>query len=762
MDHLRCVVERITYQNPENGYSVIKCRAKGFSDLVTVVGLMPETHVGAVLSLDGAWKVDPKYGKQFTAEKFEETLPATVFGIEKYLGSGLIKGIGPKFAKKIVQQFGKDTLDVIEENPDALIEVAGIGQQRVNRIKESWAEQKEIKNIMLFLQSHDVSTSHATKIYKTYGKESIEVVQENPYRLADDIWGIGFRTADIIAGKMGYGEERFARLRSGIMYALNQLAEEGHCYGTREQVLNAAGELLKVDETLLVMTLDEMMHQRDVIVEKAEVHLQDMEQNGTAVWNTPESEEIQIEEAIYLQPFFFSEMGTAKRLTAILQGMRRFRVRTEGIIDHVQKKTGMHYDEIQQQAILEAIQNKVLVLTGGPGTGKTTTTIGIISAYREAGAKIVLAAPTGRAAKRLSETTEMEAKTIHRLLEVKPPNGYQRNEENPLEGDVLIVDECSMIDIMLMYNLLKAVPDDMTLILVGDVDQLPSVGAGNVLSDIIASGCIPVVKLERIFRQAQGSRIIMNAHRINKGQAIDMRGGREADFFFAAQETPEAAADLIVKYVTENLPRYYRADPIRDIQVLTPMQRGVVGAVNLNQRLQEALNKTRIFLRRGGTEYRLHDKVMQIRNDYNREVYNGDIGFISSVNMEDRELNVNFEGREVTYDATELDELVLAYACTIHKSQGSEYPIVVMPFMMTHYIMLQRNLLYTGVTRAKKILVLVGEKKAVSYAIRNNKAVTRNTRLKERIRNVAGIQTCGKRSVRIDQKASYGEQEEWK
>ena len=754
MDHLRCVVERITYQNPENGYSVIKCRAKGFSDLVTVVGLMPETHVGAVLSLDGAWKVDPKYGKQFTAEKFEETLPATVFGIEKYLGSGLIKGIGPKFAKKIVQQFGKDTLDVIEENPDALIEVAGIGQQRVNRIKESWAEQKEIKNIMLFLQSHDVSTSHATKIYKTYGNQSIEVVQENPYRLADDIWGIGFRTADIIAGKMGYGEERFARLRSGIMYALNQLAEEGHCYGTREQVLNAAGELLKVDETLLVMTLDEMMHQRDVIVEKAEVHLQDMEQNGTAVWNTPESEEIQIEEAIYLQPFFFSEMGTAKRLTAILQGMRRFRVRTEGIIDHVQKKTGMHYDEIQQQAILEAIQNKVLVLTGGPGTGKTTTTIGIISAYREAGAKIVLAAPTGRAAKRLSETTEMEAKTIHRLLEVKPPNGYQRNEENPLEGDVLIVDECSMIDIMLMYNLLKAVPDDMTLILVGDVDQLPSVGAGNVLSDIIASGCIPVVKLERIFRQAQGSRIIMNAHRINKGQAIDMRGGREADFFFAAQETPEAAADLIVKYVTENLPRYYRADPIRDIQVLTPMQRGVVGAVNLNQRLQEALNKTRIFLRRGGIEYRLHDKVMQIRNDYNREVYNGDIGFISSVNMEDRELNVNFEGREVTYDATELDELVLAYACTIHKSQGSEYPIVVMPFMMTHYIMLQRNLLYTGVTRAKKILVLVGEKKAVSYAIRNNKAVTRNTRLKERIRNVAGIQTCGKRSVR--------EQEEWK
>ena len=714
MDHLRCVVERITYQNPENGYSVIRCRAKGYSDLVTVVGLMPETHVGAVLSLEGAWKVDPKYGRQFTAEKFEETLPATVFGIEKYLGSGLIKGIGPKFAKKIVQQFGKDTLDIIEENPDSLIKVPGIGRLRVDRIKESWAEQKEIKNIMLFLQSHDVSTAHATKIYKTYGNQSIEIVKENPYRLADDIWGIGFRTADIIAGKMGFGEERFARLRSGIMYALNQLADEGHCYGTREQVLTAAGELLKVDEALLVMTLDEMMRQRDVIVEKAKVPA-DETADGVLHESVDEMAETQIEEAIYLQPFFFSEMGTAKRLDAILHGMRSFRIQPEGLLERIGKKTGMQYDDIQQQAILAAIRNKVLVLTGGPGTGKTTTTLGIIAAYREAGAGIILAAPTGRAAKRLSETTGMEAKTIHRLLEVKPPNGYQRNEENPLEGDVLIVDECSMIDIILMYNLLKAVPDDMTLILVGDVDQLPSVGAGNVLSDIIASGCIPVVKLERIFRQAQGSRIIMNAHRINKGQAIDTRGGRNADFFFAAQETPEEAADLIVKYVSE-----------------------MVGAVNLNQRLQDTLNRTRIVLRRGGTEYRIHDKVMQIRNDYNKEVYNGDIGFISSVDMDERELTVNFEGRDVTYDATELDELVLAYACTIHKSQGSEYPIVVMPFMMTHYIMLHRNLLYTGVTRAKKILVLVGEKKAVSMAINNNKAVGRNTRLKERIRKITG------------------------
>jgi len=766
LDHLRCVVERITYQNEENGYSVIKCRVKNYSDLVTVVGSMAEVHVGSVLTMEGFWKVDPKYGRQFSMQSYEETLPATVFGIEKYLGSGLIKGVGPKFAKRIVQKFGAETLNVIEETPDLLIEVEGIGKLRVERIKKGWTEQKEIKNIMLFLQSHEVSTSHATKIYKTYGNDSIKIVQENPYKLADDIWGIGFKTADTIAEKMGFGHERYTRLRSGIMYTLNRLSEDGHCYATREQLMQKGTELLEVEEHLLIMTLDEMIKQKDVIVEKIKPETEmpfeydtsteilgaaeSLNHSGTIMMAAEASSPYgkvlsgqakdstsdygEATEAIYLPPFFFSETGTARRLKKILSSPRNMKIGGNDLIDRIQKRAHISYDSIQQQAILAAVANKILILTGGPGTGKTTTTLGIITAFREAGAKIILAAPTGRAAKRLSETTHMEAKTIHRLLEVKPPEGYQKNEDNPLQGDVLIVDECSMIDIMLMYNLLKAVPDEMTVIFVGDVDQLPSVGAGNVLSDMIHSGRIPVVKLERIFRQAQGSRIIMNAHRINRGEAIDMRGGKESDFFFAAQETPEAAADLIVKYVTENLPRYYKADRIRDIQVLTPMQRGVVGAVNLNQRLQDALNKTDILLRRSGTEYRLHDKVMQIRNDYDKEVYNGDIGFISSVDMEERELTVNFEGREVKYDVTELDELVLAYACTIHKSQGSEYPIVVMPFMMTHYIMLQRNLLYTGVTRAKKILILVGEKKAVSMAIRNNKAVERNTRLCERLK----------------------------
>lgn len=711
MEHLRCVVERITYQNAENGYTVLKCAVKNYNDLITVVGTMPDTHVGSVLSLEGFWKMDVKYGRQFSVEHFEETLPATVYGIEKYLGSGLVKGVGPKFAKRIVEKFGKDTLDVIEECPDELLKVPGIGNVRVDRIKKSWQEQKEIKNIMLFLQSHEVSTSHATKIFKTYGSESIEIVKENPYRLADDIWGIGFKTADSIAQKMGFDKGKFVRLRSGIFYTLNKLAENGHCYANRRQLIEKAKELLEVEEPKIEITLDEMLRTNDVIQEK-----------------NPEQED-----AIYLPPYFFSETGCAKRLIQLMVGRRKIKVDPDQIMKKVVAGSEITYDEIQLEAVRTAISSKVMVLTGGPGTGKTTTTLGIISAYQKIGMKILLAAPTGRAAKRMSEATGMEAKTIHRLLEYKPPEGYQKNEEKPLEGDVLILDECSMIDIMLMYNLLKAIPEHMTLILVGDIDQLPSVGAGNVLRDIIDSGEIPVVRLTRIFRQAQGSRIIMNAHRINRGEAIDMRGGKDADFFFASKATNQEVVETIVQYCKTNLPRYYHVDPLEDIQVLTPMQRGECGAVNLNQVLQEAMNPTAIFLRRGGTQYRLHDKVMQIRNDYDKEVFNGDIGTIVKVNMEDRELTVNFDDREVLYDVTELDELSLAYAVTIHKSQGSEYPIVVMPFTMSHFVMLQRNLLYTGVTRAKKILVLVGEKKAVFYAIKNETTTGRNTMLKQRL-----------------------------
>lgn len=710
MEHLRCVVERITYQNADNGYTVLKCAVKNYSDLVTVVGTMPDTHVGSVLSLEGIWKMDARYGRQFSVEKFEETLPATVYGIEKYLGSGLVKGVGPKFAKRIVEKFGKDTLNIIEDTPDKLLTVQGIGKVRVDRIKTSWQEQKEIKNIMLFLQSHEVSTSHATKIFKTYGSESIAIVKENPYRLADDIWGIGFKTADSIAQKMGIDKGKFVRLRSGIFYTLNKLAEAGHCYATREQLIGKARELLEVEDAELEITLDEMIRTNDVIREV-----------------TGE------QEMVYLPPYYFSESGCAKRLFRLMSCGKKKSEDAEEILKKVAASSEITYDEIQWQAVKTAISSKVMVLTGGPGTGKTTTTLGIISAYKQAGCQIILAAPTGRAAKRMSEATGMEAKTIHRLLEYKPPEGYQKNEEYPLEGDVLILDECSMIDIMLMYNLLKALPEQMSLILVGDIDQLPSVGAGNVLRDIIDSGCVPVVRLTRIFRQAQGSRIIMNAHRINKGESIDMRGGKDSDFFFVTKESNQEVVDTIVQYCRTNLPRYYHVDPLQDIQVLTPMQRGECGAVNLNQVLQEAMNPSKIFLRRGGTQYRLKDKVMQIRNDYDKEVFNGDIGTITKVDMEERELTVLFDEREVIYDVTELDELTLAYAVTIHKSQGSEYPIVVMPFTMSHFVMLQRNLLYTGVTRAKKILVLVGEKKAVYYAIKNETTTGRNTMLARRL-----------------------------
>ena len=727
MDHLRCVVERITYQNEENGYTVIKCRAKGYQDLVAAVGTMPDVFVGSVLSLGGRWRVDGKYGRQFAVEKFEETLPATVYGIEKYLGSGLVKGVGPKFAKRIVDKFGKDTIRIIDEEPDRLSEVEGIGGKRVERIKRSWEEQRIVKDIMVFLQGHDVTTAHATRIYKAYGDKSIEAVRENPYRLADEVRGIGFVTADTIAKKLGYGEQKYARIRAGVQYALNRISDEGHVFADWDQLTGKASELLGVEEEYISITMDEMRRAGELVIEKKDALESATAQDGS-------------NSVVYLPPFFHAERGTAARLKSIMRSPSSVKAGNEGAAKKIAEKTGMSYDEIQERAIEEALKSKVFVLTGGPGTGKTTTTLGIITAFREAGARILLAAPTGRAAKRLSESTGMEAKTIHRLLEVKPPEGYSRNSENPLEGDVLIVDECSMIDIMLMYHLLKAVPDAMTLIMVGDVDQLPAVGAGNVLNDVLRSGAVPSVRLEKIFRQAAGSQIITNAHRINKGEPIELRG-RDSDFLYAERNDQEAVVELVAKLCQKNLPKYYHVNPLTDVQVLTPMQRGLVGAVNLNQKLQERLNPSQVHLARGGVQYRLNDKVMQIRNDYDKDVFNGDIGFISGVNTQERELTVNFDGREVTYDQTELDELVLAYACTIHKSQGSEYPVVVMPFMMSHYIMLQRNLLYTGVTRAKKLLVLVGEKRAVGYAIRNHVAVDRNTRLAERLQLILAPET---------------------
>lgn len=708
---LRCVVERITYQNPENGYSVLKVKVKGYNDLVTLVGNLLEVPVGSVLLCRGEWKVDKRYGSQFVAATWEETMPATVYGIEKYLGSGLVKGIGPRFARAIVQRFGTETIDIIETEIERLYEVPNIGRKRVAKIRESWEKQKDIKNVMLFLQGYGVSTAYAAKIYREYGKESIDKVRENPYRLADDIWGIGFKTADGIAAKMGYEKEDPRRCRSGILYTLGQLSDEGHVYAGEEQLVKTAGQLLEAGETAIRDTLAGMLQAEDLILDK---------------------------DAIYLPPFYHAECGTSRRLRDLAESTGRSLF--DGLFDpsSLTAETGIEYDEVQLAAIRQAVTSKVMVLTGGPGTGKTTTTQGIIAALKKAGLRVLLAAPTGRAAKRMSEATGMEAKTIHRLLEYNPQDGYKRNDENPLEGDALIVDECSMIDILLMNNLLKAVPVGMRLVFVGDIDQLPSVGAGNVLRDIIDSQRIPVVRLVRIFRQAQKSRIVMNAHAINQGRFPDTSNGRDTDFFFMREDDPERAAETIVRLVKERLPRAYRESPDR-IQVLTPMQRGVVGAANLNLLLQQALNPSGPSLNRGGYTYRQGDRVMQQRNNYDKDVFNGDLGYIREVDTEERTLKVDFDGKWVEYDVTELDELTLAYATTIHKAQGSEYPIVVMPVLMTHFVMLQRNLIYTGITRAKKICVLLGAAKALAYAVRNVSVLKRNTRLKERLNPSAAL-----------------------
>lgn len=712
---LRCVIERITFQNPENGYSVMKVKVKGYNDLVTLVGNLLEVPVGSVLLSEGDWKVDKRFGSQFVCQSWEEVMPATAYGIEKYLGSGLVKGIGPKFAQLIVRQFGLDTIEVIETDIQRLYEVPGIGKKRVEKIRESWEKQKDIKNVMLFLQGYGVSTAYAAKIYRQYGKDSIDKVKENPYRLADDIWGIGFKTADGIANKMGYEKNDIRRCQSGIIYTLNQLANEGHVFAEEEQLVKAALDLLEAEEEPIRAALTNMIQKEEVKME---------------------------EEAIYLPPFYFAEVGTANRLLALVEGQEKELLIRPMDLQALSKETGVEYDEVQLQAIEEAVRSKVMVLTGGPGTGKTTTTQGIIAALKHMGMRILLAAPTGRAAKRMSEATGMEAKTIHRLLEFNPKDGYKRNEENPLEGDALIVDECSMIDIILMNSLMKAVPRSMRVVFVGDIDQLPSVGAGNVLRDLIDSEKIPVVRLTRIFRQAQTSRIVMSAHAINQGKFPDTSNGKATDFFFIQQEDAEKTAGEIVNLVKNRLPKAY-SQKTSQIQVLTPMQRGVVGAANLNMALQNALNPCPTALNRGGYSFRQGDRVMQLRNNYDKEVFNGDLGYIESVDTEERTLLVNFEDRLVEYEASELDELTLAYATTIHKSQGSEYPIVVMPVLMTHYVMLQRNLIYTGITRAKKICVLIGSKKALSFAIRNMSVLKRNSKLKERLNPELAPKTTG-------------------
>ncbi len=733
---LEGTLERLTFQNEENGYTVAKLIPKGKGYEVTVIGTLTGVNPGESVRLRGVWTTHPQYGRQFEVREYSVQLPATVEGIRKYLGSGLIKGVGPVNAGRIVDYFGLKTLDVIETEVNRLREVPGVGAKRTAQIARAWEEQKHIKEIMVFLQGHGVSTGLAVKIYKQYADQALAVVRNDPYRLAKDIYGIGFKTADKIAQKMGFAVDAPERLQAGLRYALGTFSDDGHCFAPREELLSTAADLLEVAREACEPQLDTLVQVGELIAKNGESRISESANQQTQQPATSN------ESAIYLPPFFYAETGVANKLRQLQASARDrlavFRdVEWDKAFEWLAERNPIKLADQQQAAVRMALTEKVSILTGGPGTGKTTITRSIIHLLLAKRCSVLLCAPTGRAAKRLSEATGLEAKTIHRLLEVKPAEGFRfaRDQENPLDADIVIVDETSMVDILLMNHLLKAVEAGSHLLLVGDVDQLPSVGAGNVLRDLIASEMIPVTRLDTIFRQAEDSYIIVNAHRINRGE-MPVCNGPARDFFLFAADDAERAADLVLDIVAQRIPAKFGYDADRDIQVLSPMHRGAAGVGELNRRLQETLNPPdarKAQSVHGARVFRVGDRVMQIRNDYDRQVFNGDMGRVTALDLEEHTLTVNFDGALVGYEFTQLDELVHAYAVSIHKSQGSEFPVVVIPILTQHYMMLQRNLLYTGVTRAAKLVVLVGNPRAIAIAVHNDKIAQRNTRLTERL-----------------------------
>lgn len=712
-------LEKITFRDDNSHFTIAKLKISSQRDLVTVVGSLLSAVPGETLRLQGTWELHPKFGRQFRFVIYETVMPATAKGIERYLGSGMIKGIGPVMAKRLVERFGTDTLEIIEKDIGRLREVEGIGEKRIEMISAAWAEQRDIREVMLFLQGHEVSTAYAVKIYRQYGRDAIRLVRENPYRLAEEIFGIGFRTADGIAEKLGMPKDSEVRAEAGILYVLRQFSDEGHVCYPREKLAEECEKILDLDSEKIRKAMEKVLGAGKAISE-----IVPFDQDGRT-------------EALFLPELHASERGIAHGLTRLMRTPGNLlKIDPGKAVSGVERELGIALSENQKKAVAESVEHKIMVITGGPGTGKTTITRAIIRIYQGSGRKVLLAAPTGRAAKRLAEATRGEAKTIHRLLEFSPKRGgFQRNAEMPLEGDLLIVDESSMVDTILMNHLLSAVPDKATLILVGDVDQLPSVGAGNVLRDVIESGSVPTVRLTEIFRQSRESLIILNAHRVNQGEfpVLGQEDNGARDFYFFPAEEPEKAAELILDICEKRIPEKFGLHPLRDIQVLTPMHRGVVGTVNLNAELQRRLNPSGEEFLRGGRMFRRGDKVMQIRNNYDKEVFNGDIGRITAIDRENHELAVDYDGRPVAYDFQELDEVVLAYAVSVHKSQGSEYPAVVLPLLTQHYLLLQRNLLYTAITRGKRLVVIVGTKKALAIAIRNNKPRMRYTALRQRL-----------------------------
>lgn len=719
---LKGLVERITFTSEEDGYSVIKVRVPGQRDLVTAVGNFISLSPGETLVMEGVWSNHARFGQQFRVERYESAAPSTVHGIEKYLGSGLIRGIGPKMAERIVKLFAERTLDVIDNEPARLREVQGIGDYRVAQIKKAWEEQKEIRNLMVFLRSNGAGAAHAVRIFKQYGSQSVKVIQENPYRLAMEILGIGFLTADKLAQNLGFQHDSPLRAEAGILYVLNEAADEGHVCLPLSVLIERSGKTLQIEPGIL---------EQAVLGLAADTRIREENLSPAAAEAFGDSR------AIYPRAFHAAETGAAKRLS-LIQQYRSFRgkVDPDKAVEWLRGRLPFSLAPLQEEAVKQALTQKVIVITGGPGTGKTTLILAILTVYERMGARVCLGAPTGRAAKRLSEATGHAAATIHRLLEFSPQEGgFQRNEQKPLSADLVIIDETSMMDTIIAHHLLKAAPPHAVLILVGDSDQLPSVGPGNVLGDIIESGRFPVIRLTEIFRQAGQSRIITNAHRIRMGSFPDLKteSGQNPDFYFIGREDPEEAVKTIVQLCTRRIPQRFGFDPIEEVQVLSPMHRGTIGAQNLNFALQNALNPSGITLEKTGRIFRVKDKVMQIRNNYDKDVFNGDIGRIRRIDQEAQEVQIDFDGRVVKYDFGELDELVLAYAISIHKSQGSEYPAVVFPLLTQHYMMLQRNLLYTAVTRARKLVVIVGSMKALAIAIKNNRTQSRFTLLKERL-----------------------------
>ncbi|HVS37803.1 MAG TPA: ATP-dependent RecD-like DNA helicase, partial [Gemmataceae bacterium] len=718
-EHLSGVVERVTFHNPDTGFAVLRVQPRGRRGLVAVVGNAPSVAAGEQIEAVGAWVQDRDHGEQFKADQLTCTPPQSVEGVERYLGSGLVKGIGPRLAREIVKVFGERTLAVIDESPSFLREVKGIGPRRIQRIREGWRQHKAVRDIMVFLQSHGVGTARAVRIYKTYGDQAVAIVRANPYWLAADIWGVGFKTADELAQRLGCDPQSPQRARAALRFLLQRLSQEGHVGYPEPALLDPA-------------LLRDKAGVADVPAELLAAAVEAERQAGEMVRETEAAPPL-----LYLKPLFLAELGVARSLLRLREGDHPLPPPAGGggwgtAVRAVESRMGLELAAAQRDAVAAAARNKVLVVTGGPGVGKTTIVRGILGIFSGRGLRCALCAPTGRAAKRLTETTGREAKTIHRLLEFDPAlGGFRRDAANPLDLDLLVVDEASMVDVVLMHQLTRAVPARACLVLVGDVDQLPSVGPGTVLADVIASGAVPVVRLTEVFRQAGQSCIVRAAHAVRRGEIPESAAPGQGDFYFVEADEPAAILDRIVTMVRQRIPQRFGLDPFRDVQVLTPMNRTELGAHALNIRLQAVLNPPTggPEIERFGWKFRVGDKVLQTHNDYQKEVFNGDLGRIAAIDETEREIVVDFDGKRVPYDFGELDEISLAYALTIHKAQGSEYPAVVLPLHTQHFLMLQRNLLYTGLTRGKRLVVLVGARKALETAVRRQDTMRRCSRL---------------------------------